>query len=458
MKDKSFARQVCVTISLRVVIKWKGKGEMMLKRDRMQKRMSGKKQLAVLTAVLVLTAASFVGCGDSEMVTEEELVTPKEDGQQEAVGQQMDEAEENSSQESSKGSIGELVQAPKRYQTQLSGDKISIAVDAPIVLPDAEGFKTYRVTARPFTQEDYDNVNQVILEGAKLYDRYQEEDIIKEIPAVVSHNENGRMGENLLMGYADAREKTFSVMLDNSLTKTWRLTRFSVLVKGRTGYVHIAEKDMPEKIDLSKEELGKEAESILTQLGFTEFTKSGEEFGISYAEKPQIGYMVHFTRNVEGIPITYTREDGMAVEGENPSWAYEDIKMVLDETGLVNFQWTNPYVLEKVSDEYVFLMPFSDIQSIFETMMPKKYEEFWEESNTDAQASYRVEEIRLGYMRVIEKGNPTEGTLVPVWDFFGGVSIKYADQEEPYEVIGPYESFLTINAIDGTIIDRGFGY
>ena len=109
----------------------------------------------------------------------------------------------------------------------------------------------------------------------------------------------------------------------------------------------------------------------------------------------------------------------------------------------------------KSSGDKLFLMPYSDIQSVFETLFLEKYNSFFE--NVQATASFRIHTVKLGYMRVHEKGNVREGELIPVWDFFGEETISY-DQTEPYVEAGPYKSLLTINAVDGTVVDRSLGY
>ena len=112
--------------------------------------------------------------------------------------------------------------------------------------------------------------------------------------------------------------------------------------------------------------------------------------------------------------------------------------------------------MEKTSEEYVFLLPFAEIQNVFQEMIVKKYEDFFAES--DVKVEFEIDEVRLGYMRVMEKGNTSEAQMVPVWDFFGKETLRYPDMGEPYISDWPYESRLTINALDGTIIDRGLGY
>ena len=157
------------------------------------------------------------------------------------------------------------------------------------------------------------------------------------------------------------------------------------------------------------------------------------------------------------IPVTYSEEMGSTVNTHAPSWPYEGIDIIYDEQGFTSFTWTDPCEVELLSNEYEFLLPFSDIQNIFEEMFLKKYEGFieLEESRTD---SFAVNEIRLGYMRIIEKEGDTTGTIVPVWDFMGTHTISLDGGKEIYLNGGSFSALLTINALDGTLIDRCVGY
>ena len=55
-----------------------------------------------------------------------------------------------------------------------------------------------------------------------------------------------------------------------------------------------------------------------------------------------------------------------------------------------------------------------------------------------------VNRITLSYSRVQNWDNPENFSMLPVWNFF--------DADDPAK------SLLTISAVDGTVIDRGFGY
>ena len=64
-----------------------------------------------------------------------------------------------------------------------------------------------------------------------------------------------------------------------------------------------------------------------------------------------------------------------------------------------------------------------------------------------------MNDIRLGYARVLKQDETGVGLLVPAWDFFGTVT-----DADGAVFDDPDQSLLTINAIDGTIIDRAAGY
>ena len=78
-----------------------------------------------------------------------------------------------------------------------------------------------------------------------------------------------------------------------------------------------------------------------------------------------------------------------------------------------------------------------------------------------------VDRITLTYMR-IEEADTGKYLLVPVWDFCGkewnDEPLKYYtgrdwERHSCYGCMNDYpESLLTINALDGTVIDRGMMY
>ena len=72
-------------------------------------------------------------------------------------------------------------------------------------------------------------------------------------------------------------------------------------------------------------------------------------------------------------------------------------------------------------------------------------------------------------MRVSKIKAPDQYNMIPVWDCFGHFIDHYESQDKSEYVLnenndaiidenGGIGSFLTINAIDGSVIDRNLGY
>ena len=69
--------------------------------------------------------------------------------------------------------------------------------------------------------------------------------------------------------------------------------------------------------------------------------------------------------------------------------------------------------------------------------------------------NYNINRVVLRYTRVSEQDSFSTGLMVPVWDFIGSVSYEGDASKLEAE---KNSVVLTINAIDGTIIDRTVGY
>ena len=75
--------------------------------------------------------------------------------------------------------------------------------------------------------------------------------------------------------------------------------------------------------------------------------------------------------------------------------------------------------------------------------------------------AYNIDRIVLGYARIYEPSTDEHtGIMIPVWDFFGSMTSEseYNGETESNTSKDPNESFLTINAVDGSIINRNLGY
>lgn len=474
---------------------------------------------AFMTAGLLILSLS--GCQNSAL-TEEEIVVPKE------TQGLASEAKVPSSSENSNTSkeLAEQLSAPDTYQAQFNSDTIFVNADAPVIIPEAAGFKIKKVTARPFQQSDYDTIDRVLLKGASLWDRdmtvmedshgftkaeleakikeledrktalggdgsleYEgmgitlderleetrklleaapDEPVIAEVPATVSYTENAEDPANWLFGYATVEDQDYAVSLHNLLTDDFRWTRFQISKREDADQYSFLFDTVPEVRNLKTplNEFQQKADALMERLGFDEYAPQGGEYCATYDTSEvnsdvlainKIGYCIHFTRVVDGIPLTYTRQSGDgAVSSTDVVWPYEYFDLIYNDEGFACLDWLNPYEVEDISDDYVFLLPFDEIQKIFEEMILQKYEGIFQDTGEKTEIS--INEVRLGYMRIRENGSAKEGTLIPVWDFFGTRTTTVDGFTEPYLRATPYESLFTINAMDGTVIDREFGY
>lgn len=207
-------------------------------------------------------------------------------------------------------------------------------------------------------------------------------------------------------------------------------------------------------IAVTEEEATALCGQVVSALGLEDMTLYSA--GKKYASKDppdHMGWIVHYTRSVGGVPVTYTNVEGLGEGGADSedsgayqvSWPYERLDFLVNDAGLAAVVWRSPYTVDETVTADSALLPFSDVMDIFEKMVLVEHD--------GMEAEVTVNDIRLGYTRIRERDKQASGLLIPAWDFFG--SIDYGGMAP---VSDPEQSLLTINAIDGTIIDRNQGY
>ena len=177
-------------------------------------------------------------------------------------------------------------------------------------------------------------------------------------------------------------------------------------------------------------------------------------------EAPRCCWELQYTRNMGGVPVAYTSysvglpemspaemSDGEAIY--IAPWDYERLNFYVNDDGIVGLNWQSPCQLTDTVTEDAALMSFSDVVDIFQKMFVVKYD--------DRDMDVTIDAIRLSYMRVSEQDKSYTGLLVPVWDFYGSQTWTLGNGES-YTFYDPDQSLLTVNAIDGTVIDRSLGY
>ena len=72
------------------------------------------------------------------------------------------------------------------------------------------------------------------------------------------------------------------------------------------------------------------------------------------------------------------------------------------------------------------------------------------DDSSDAKVSIKVTNVSLEYTRISEKDSFDTGLVVPVWNFGGTVTDEFGDVKTG--------AVLSINAIDGSVINQELGY
>ena len=211
-----------------------------------------------------------------------------------------------------------------------------------------------------------------------------------------------------------------------------------------------------EKASISEEEAKAVAEKFLKEIGLTDFVYSDGGLYDETAEIRQattgwniVGYrnvyILRYMRNIDGVAVIYASESKHTEgwQGEDYSkkiWPTECVEFRINDDGIAGFSYNTPIEIMDTVVEKASLKSFEEIKDIFETMVVVTNAE---ENMTTV---LDVNRVVLGYSRISEQDSFDTGLLVPVWEF------------QNIKEDGTSETILTINAIDGSVIDRTLGY
>lgn len=484
-----------------------------------------KKYLAGAVGAGIL-GAGLLGCYQTAGQT---TVTQKEQNEAQGGAQSQEAAEEKGQYASS---VKGQVQAPEKYEVSFETNegKFLVEADADIWVPDAEKMEIKPVKPEQISQEDLDRVTGVLFQGQPLM-QYQDEEQAgmmtkeeceryirklealkektaseervrlendieeyekrgEEAPASVKMNEvpiklpDPAEGASL-EGYVTIgdREYEFTMVTVNDEGERLQKIGFYDRTDQCAQYfteARVSDQDGNFSMETPSETIIEKGNELLVQLGYEGFALEKWEYQKAASpylgeEDAETGMVLHYTRNINKIPVLYYREggryatsitlgedgdkDGGIGFGESSSqnqkiWQPEEISILYTDEGLTRVLIKNPYIVEDGAGEAVYLLPFQEIAQVFQRMAGEKYKSYQEQN---IQASVQVQEVRLGYVRSTEDGNDQEGRLVPAWIFYGSMELEYPKGEDylltQARFNGAGQALLIINAMDGTVMD-----
>lgn len=164
-------------------------------------------------------------------------------------------------------------------------------------------------------------------------------------------------------------------------------------------------------------------------------------------------YKIYCVRTVDGNPCSYVVGGSKPDTKDmmSPFWVYENMHFMVNSQGIFEMEWHSPIEIKETVNTDAQLKSFSEIKEIFEKMMSVKYE--FQASQYNGM-DFEINRVTLSLHRVIEKDSNDSGLLVPAWNFYGKLIV--GSGKEQFEKTG--ETFMTISAIDGSVIDVNKGY
>lgn len=139
------------------------------------------------------------------------------------------------------------------------------------------------------------------------------------------------------------------------------------------------------------------------------------------------------------------------------TWDYERMVIRMDDDGFIEIVWLAPIEILDTKVEDTELLPYSEIQPVFERFIYETYEPHVMEGY---YMECNISKIELELMRVWKPSadqSKFEELLTPVWNYYGTLSLHTEDGKFLGGTIDEH-TVLSIDAIEGSIIDTSLGY
>lgn len=166
-----------------------------------------------------------------------------------------------------------------------------------------------------------------------------------------------------------------------------------------------------------------------------------------------VSYTVRCVRQVNGVPVTSDTLSSYLDDAYARQWYYESFTVEVCKDGICAVEWSSPYTVTEIVAEDTALLPFSEVEQVIGRMFRARHDPG---PDSAARFAYTVDRIVLSLRRIAEPGGVESGLLVPVWDVYGACESAYPG--EPAVTLESAASLLTVNAIDGSVIDLDRGY
>lgn len=233
---------------------------------------------------------------------------------------------------------------------------------------------------------------------------------------------------------------------------------------GKAGMESVQE-DLVQKVEnepltITEEEAQGKVETLLKQLGLEDYACYDKgvysQFVGEQNEKGEMKYRDVYRflclRKLDGLFVNNQAGFKLTDEwqGDNyvkKMWGSEAVAVAVNDSGIVSFYYLSPLSIDETVVKQSRIKSFQEIKDTFEEMVVI---ENAPASKGEEKVVIKVTDVKLVYTRISEKNSFDTGLVVPVWDFEGTVTDESGN--------GKRGNILSINAIDGSVINRTLGY
>ena len=375
------------------------------------------------------------------------------------------------------------------WQEQLSGNNVTINIDAEIAFPQVAQLPVVEIEPLTYTEEDAWKAIKVFFQDSTVYDEPLLTKEVLEAQIITLKKELANIKSGAIDGEVESINKEieyYSMLLQTAPSENddiQVLTDLSFKEKNESEiinvYAYIKNKSYPSTLMVSRnaseynsgiylsnraddisttpitennmettlDEAVSLAQSTMSELGIEDMILAGSSIEGSKEEQ---GYVLKFIKSVNGIGISYYQTRMMTqAEGEAsivaPFLRPEQVTVYINDSGILKFVQTNALEIGDVINGNVNVMSIDEIKDVFKNQIFYNYY-----APDDHPLTINIDLIELGYFIQIVKEQQGVFRAIPVWDFLA--------REVMYEGDSYTYSVLTINAIDGSIINRDLGY
>ena len=443
---------------------------------------------------------------------------------------------------------------PKNYKASYENGKLRVDVDAVLTLPPVDKLPVVKVQPGKFTQDNVDAFLRVLFQGKPAYlpkSQMTKDELNRELIRMKAMKAQAKEGDktlekiNAVIAHYEEQLKTAPDKVDmvpsDGKLKTDELGGQEIYViaqlgkssdanlsvynskSGRTSSLWFTNEEQgesymgfeaaangaPKGVSMSMEDARALAEKTVSDMG-SDLKLAWSGIGVNRMKSDKTGtfteggqaWLFAFTRTVNGVPMVYDSDIGANLPEEEIERAnrskdefiephpYERIVMAINDTGIVELQWSSPDKLIETVSENAETISFEQAMETFQKQFfihnalkskTGSKNDGWEQPGDYAKmlrdigiynaesigyaedvksCTFKINRVVLGLTRIAVKDKENEFLIVPVYDFFGSLAVEYTPESgfEGFSAEIVNHSFLTINAIDGSIINRSYGY